>query len=62
MVVTEYKPDGTKVRRPIGYKGGQCSKATEPYEAREIQGQTQKAPTPDAYECEPVQEKLTIGE
>lgn len=53
MVITTYGADGTKKRQPVGYAGGDCQKATEPYEAREIKGQMKKSPTPEAFEPEP---------
>jgi len=64
MIVTVYGADGTKQRKPVGYVGKQCSKATEPYEVREIPGQMRKAPTAEAYIPEPVsvEEKTKIGE
>jgi hypothetical protein len=46
MIVTVYKPDGSKERRPVGYAGGACNEATAPYERREIGGD--KTPTADA--------------
>ena len=55
MIVTIYKPNGTKERRPMGYGGGLCNKATAPYEAREIFGQTDKDPTPEALQEPAVQ-------
>lgn len=64
MIVTVYTPDGQKVRRPVGYPGGLCQKATEPYEAREISGQTKKTATPEAYEPEPgvsVENQTKVG-
>ncbi len=51
MIVTTYGADGTKVRKPVGYAGKQCNKATEPYEARELG--SKKKPTDDMYREEP---------
>jgi hypothetical protein len=48
MIVTTYKPDGTKERRPIGYGGGLCHEATRPYEKREVPGSVTKTPTAEA--------------
>lgn len=48
MIITIYDADGTKVRKPIGYAGGKCNVATQPYEDREIKGQSVKTPTDDA--------------
>lgn len=48
MIISFYRKDGTKERRPVGYGGGLCSVATAPYEAREIPGQMRKTPTPEA--------------
>jgi hypothetical protein len=58
MIVTVYGKDGTKTRKPIGYAGAACAKATEPYEAREIAGQRKKSDTPEAHEADPEQIKL----
>lgn len=48
MIVTIYKPDGTKERKAIGYTGGSCNQATAPYEAREAPGATVKTATDEA--------------
>lgn len=64
MIVTVYGADGTKTRRPIGYAGGQCNKATEPYEAREIPGQRRKTETDEARLADPVEAtgEVRVGE
>jgi hypothetical protein len=54
MIITIYKPDGTKERRPIGYTGGTCNTATAPYEALEIPGQLKKVVTAEGCEYIPV--------
>jgi hypothetical protein len=46
FIVTTYKADGTKERRPQGYGGGLCHQATAPYEKREVD--TRKSPTDEA--------------
>lgn len=46
MIITVYTPDGRKTRRPIGYGGELCHKATQPYEARELN--TKKVATDEA--------------
>ncbi len=65
FIITTYTPDGKKIRKPVGYVGGQCGAATKPYEDREIRGQTKKSATPEAYQPEPspveVDEKTKIG-
>jgi hypothetical protein len=47
MLITIYKPDGTKERKAVGYAGGACHQATAPYEAREVPGAV-KTPTDEA--------------
>jgi hypothetical protein len=46
VIITFYRPDGRKERRPSGYTGQNCHTATAPYEKREL-GLT-KTPTADA--------------
>lgn len=53
LIITVYGKDGTKTRRPVGFPGGICSIATQPYEAREIPGQMKKTETAEAYETVP---------
>lgn len=60
MIVTVYAKVGTKTRKAIGYAGGVCNKATEPYEQNELPGQMRKDPTAEAYAPEP--EKITVDE
>lgn len=63
-ILTVYGPDGKKVRKPVGFKGGTCSIATKPYEEREISGQSVKTLTPEAFECDnavSVEEKINVG-
>lgn len=50
MIITTYRPDGTKERRPVGYGGKLCHQATLPYEQREAPGTTKKTTTPEAFE------------
>lgn len=57
MIITTYRPDGTKTRQPIGYGGGLCNKATEPYEKREVG--TVKDPTPEALQEPAVRHETT---
>lgn len=64
MIVTTYTADGKKIRKPMGYAGAQCQRATAPYEEREISGQTKKAPTDEGYLPDPeveVEERTKIG-
>lgn len=64
VIVTIYGKDGTKIRRPVGFLGGQCNRATLPYEAREITGQVKKRETPEALAPEPgpaVEQQQKIG-
>lgn len=59
MIITTYRPDGTKERRLVGYGGGLCQTASAPYERREAPGTTKKTPTAEA-QCDPVVgEKVT---
>jgi hypothetical protein len=51
MIITIYRPDGTKERRPIGYTGGACDEATKPYEEAEG-GKVTKVATGDACRTE----------
>jgi hypothetical protein len=60
MIVTVYTADGKKSRKPVGYAGGLCNKATEPYERNEISGQVHKTPTAEA--CAPEPEKVVVDE
>lgn len=55
MIVTIYKPDGSKTRQVTGRAGGTCHTATAPYEVREVPGSVVKTPTADACR-EPGQE------
>lgn len=63
MIITVYGADGTKTRTPLGYAGGQCNVATEPYEAREIHGQVAKTATSDAcvVDYAAVKETINVG-
>lgn len=60
MIITTYTPDGKKIRKPMGYAGGQCSQATAPYEEREIKGQTKKTLTDEG--CMPEPEGVKIDQ
>lgn len=60
MIITVYKPDGTKERRPVGYGGGLCNTATLPYERRE-KGRNTKTPTDEAC-LDPVVQETTSEE
>ncbi len=48
MILTIFRPDGTKERRPIGYGGGKCHEATRPYEKRDV-GTITVTPTDEAH-------------
>lgn len=50
-IVTTFTPDGAKVRKPVGYTGGACNRATEPYERFDVPGTRDKVATADA--CRP---------
>jgi hypothetical protein len=56
MIITTYNKDGTKLRKPVGYAGQDCQRATEPYERREFSGQVHKVLTDDAAR-EPASER-----
>lgn len=60
MIITIYEADGTKTRKPIGYAGGKCDIATQPYEDREIKGQSTKTATDDACRTDPVPATVQI--
>lgn len=51
MIMTTFKPDGSKVREPHGYAGGACNRATEPYERFDVPGTREKQLTAEA--CKP---------
>lgn len=54
MIITTYRPDGTKERKPIGYTGGACNIATAPYERLDVPGSVLKTPTGDACKTQEV--------
>lgn len=63
-IITTFKPDGTKTRRPVGTSGEQCNVATAPYEAFDIPGQVKKTLTADfdrTPECGTVEQQQTTS-
>lgn len=60
MLVTIYGADGDKQRKAVGYTGGACNRATQPYEAREIRGTMKKTPTDDA--CLPDSDSVEVDD
>ena len=56
MIFTIFFPDGRKERRPVGYGGGLCEKATAPYEKRDVPNAAQKSQTAEALEPPAVRE------
>jgi hypothetical protein len=61
MIITIYRPNGTKKRTPQGYGGGLCHQATKPYEKREVPGSVTLTPTYEAYQ-EPAVEAVETSE
>lgn len=50
MIITIFRSNGTKERKPIGYGGGLCHEATKPYEKRDVPGSMKVTPTDEAYQ------------
>lgn len=48
FIMTIFRPDGSKQRRPVGYGGGLCHEATKPYEKRDVPGSITVTPTEEA--------------
>lgn len=61
MIVTIFKPNGEKVRRPVGYGGGLCHAATAPYDRYDVPGTIEITPTQEAYQ-EPAVESTAVEE